>query len=118
MTAVAPGTQPQSLTGHIVAHREGNAGVLRLVGEIDDFAVDAFCQSPLNTSVDPRTDHAIQVIDLSEVTYLSSSGVGLLLRLTRSVRDRGELPELRGLSRPAQRILAHTGAISLFRPST
>jgi anti-anti-sigma factor len=118
MTAVAPGTQAQSLVGQIFAHREGDARVLRLVGEIDDFAVDTFWQSSSGTSVDPLTDHAFRMIDLSEVTYLSSSGVGLLLRLTRSVRDRGELPELRGLSRPAQRILAHTGAISLFRPST
>src|SRR3954469_11669580 len=108
MTAVAPLTQPQSLVGHIFAHREGDAWVLRLVGEIDDVAVDSFGQSPLGTGVDPLTDHAIRAVDLTEVTYLSSSGVGLLLRLTGSVRDRGQLPELRGLSRPAQRILAHT----------
>jgi anti-anti-sigma factor len=115
MTAVVQRTQPG--VGRISTHREADGFVLRLVGEIDDIAVDAFGHASWLSSGAPATGQVIRAIDLSEVTFLSSSGVALLLRLTKPTREHGEPPLLLGLSRSAGRILTITGAISLFRTS-
>src|SRR3954464_13027910 len=85
--------------GCITVGREGDTQVLRLVGDIDTDAVVAFEQS--GGSAGP----VISVVDLKEVTFLSSSGVALLIRQTQPARDQGHLPVLRGLTHPVRRIL-------------
>ncbi len=88
---------------------EGGTQVLRLVGDIDTEAVTAFEQSGVSDG------RVVNVVDLEEVTFLSSTGVSLLIRQTQPARDRGELPVLRGLTHPARRILQITGTAPLFR---
>ncbi len=93
--------------GRIAVQCEAGVPVLRLVGDIDHAAVEAFeARQPL--------PQAIGVVDLSEVTFLSSSGVGFLIRLTQPARAAGQPPVLRGLTGPAHRILILTGATGLF----
>jgi hypothetical protein len=53
---------------------EGGAAVMRLAGDIDNDAVIAFEQSGVSDG------RAIRVVDVSEVTFLSSSGVAVLIR--------------------------------------
>jgi anti-anti-sigma factor len=111
-----PAHQP---LGRIVVDSEPGAQVLRLVGEIDAAAVETFeAEQPLpETADEPSTPHAIGVVDLSEVTFLSSSGLACLIRLTQPAREQGHLPTLRGLTNPARRILTMTGATRLFHPA-
>lgn len=83
-----------------------------MVGEIDLTVVEAY------EAAEPVSEGAvITAVDLSEVTYLSSCGIGLLLRRTRQVRDRGDVPMLRGVSHPADRILRLAGIAALFGAS-
>ena len=97
--------------GRIAAEYEDGRPLLRLVGDIDHEAVDAFAahQPP---------PQPIGVVDLSEVTFLSSSALAFLIRLTQvAARTGNQPPVLRGLSRPAHRILTLTGTIGLFQVS-
>lgn len=95
--------------GCITMGREGDTQVLRLVGDIDTDAVIAFDQSGVSDG------RVIGVVDLEEVTFLSSTGVALIIRQTQPARDRGDLPVLRGLTERARRILQITGTMALFR---
>src|SRR3954465_13694194 len=89
--------------GCITVAREGDTEVLRLAGDIDTDAVIAFEQSGVSDG------QVIRVVDLSEVTFLASSGVALLIRRTQLARDGGGLPVLRGLTGSARRILQLAG---------
>ncbi len=94
--------------GCITMAWEGDTPLLRLVGDIDTDAVVAFEQS--GASDGP----VICIVDLKEVTFLSSTGIALLIRQTQPARDRGDLPVLRGLTDPARRLLQITGTTALF----
>ena len=95
--------------GCITMGREGDTQVLRLVGDIDTDAVNAFEHSGVSDG------RVINVVDLKEVTFLSSSGIALLIRQTQPARDRGDLPVLRGLTDRDRRLLRITGTAALFR---
>lgn len=95
--------------GCITMGWEGDTQVLRLVGDIDTDAVIAFEQSGLSDG------RVISVVDLKEVTFLSSTGIALLVRQTQPAREGGDLPVLRGLTDRARRILEITGTTALFR---
>ena len=56
----------------------------------------------------------VAAVDLTDVRFLSSSAVSFLIRQTQPVRDRGQLPGLRGVGGPARRVLELIGAIGLF----
>jgi anti-anti-sigma factor len=56
----------------------------------------------------------ITVVDLTEVSFLSSTAVAFVIRQTQSARRQGHLPVLRGLTRPALRIFELTGTSNLF----
>jgi anti-anti-sigma factor len=105
------GTVPVSqVLGLIAVEREDGASVLRMAGEIDAEAVAVY-EAQHVASEAP----GISLVDLTEVTYLSSAGLGLLLRETRAARERGDIPTCRGISRPAGRILRLAGVANLFR---
>jgi anti-anti-sigma regulatory factor len=53
-------------------------------------------------------------VDLSEVAFLSSSAVSFLIRQTRSIRERRQLPAIVGVSAQARRVLELLGATGLF----
>ncbi len=95
--------------GCITVGWEGDNPVLRLAGDIDTDAVLAFEQSGVSDS------HVITVVDLTDVTFLSSTGVAFVIRQTQSAREQGHLPVLRGLTHSTRRILQLTGTSALFR---
>ena len=105
MTAFVPISLPSA--GSITVETRRGAAVLRLVGEIDAETVAAY-----------RRDHpltpAVAAVDLTEVSFLSSSAVSLLIRQTQAARDGGSLPALCGASPQARRVLELIGAIELF----
>ena len=108
MTVPVPNHLALPELGCITMGREGDSQVLRLVGDIDTEAVNAFEQSGVSEG------RVMDVVDLTEVTFLSSTGVALLVRQTQATRDRGDLPVLRGLTDRARRILHITGTVALF----
>jgi anti-anti-sigma factor len=108
MTAPVPVPAVLPELGCITVGREGDIQVLRLVGDIDTDVVIAFEQSGASDG------RVIGLVDLKDVTFLSSTGVALLIRQTQPARDQGDLPVLRGLTHRARRILQLTGALALF----
>jgi len=98
--------------GWITLDMENGTSVLRLVGEIDEMTITAFEDRGRWMA---HEGGPVGVVDLTEVTFLSSAGVAFLVRLTREARDRGQVLDLRGLSNPARRVLHITGVTSLFR---
>lgn len=100
--------------GRISVVNEADAKILRLVGEIDDAAIVAFEGTSARADAPTSPGSVIDVVDLAEVTYFSSSGVSFLLRHTKEARAQGRRPTLRGLANPARRILHLTGVAELF----
>ncbi|SNR79796.1 STAS domain-containing protein [Blastococcus mobilis] len=100
----------KSLPGFISVEVEDDQRVLRMSGEIDAEVVDAFREkhpaAPLITAV-----------DLAGVTFLSSAGLSFLIRQTHPGRQAGRLPVLRGVTRPAHRVMQIAGATGLFQPA-
>ena len=104
MAVAVPITVPSA--GTITVRTRDGEPLLRLVGEIDLETVAAYRR------VQPPVD--VAAVDLTEVRFLSSSAVSFLLRQTQSVRDRGELPVLVGVSAQARRVLELIGVMKLF----
>ena len=53
-------------------------------------------------------------IDLAEVDFIDSTGLGLLVNLLRNARDRGGSVRLLNATRPVRRILQITGLEVIF----
>lgn len=81
--------------------------MLALVGEVDFETVAAYQRRHVETT-------EIVAVDLTEVSFLSSSAVSFVIRQTQAARDRGQRPVIRGVSAPARRVLELVGAIQLF----
>lgn len=89
--------------------------VVRLVGEIDVAVVtDVGRMADELLSAGCPDSAPTLVIDLTEVTFLDSSGMGTLVALRSRALERGQQTMLRGLSRRVARPLEVTGLISLF----
>jgi len=107
MTAIVSISLPSA--GCITVVDTNGAPTLKLVGEIDAENVAA------HDRIRPSLPE-ISAVDLSEVTFLSSSAVSFLIRQTRPIRERGQLPAIVGVSAHARRVLELLGAVRLFAP--
>ena len=106
MPQAIPTCDPR-LGGITVATVDGQR-VLRLSGEIDGDVVAAFGASSVSD------ESPITMVDLRTVTFLSSGGVGFLVRQTEPTRRAGRMPVLLGATRPARRVMELTGVDRLF----
>ena len=98
--------EPGSL--RVVEHPEDpDRRSLVLGGEIDLAAVDAI-RAQVFAQLALRAPAALE-IDLREVAYLSSAGVGLLLEIAERTGADGALPIILPRSGPVARVLALTG---------
>jgi anti-sigma B factor antagonist len=79
--------------------------VLSVKGEIDIYTAPMFKQAVVGLVSDGNTD---VVIDLSEVTFMDSSGFGTLLGATRRLRPAGGGLHLAGANSTIQRMLRLT----------
>jgi anti-sigma B factor antagonist len=104
-----------STVGGITVAMVDGQWVLRLSGEIDSDVI-ATCGDVLSTSMcgAQTGEPLITTVDLTEVTFLSSAGLGFLLRHTEATRRAGRMPVLRGATRPARRVMELTGVDRLF----
>ena len=76
-------------------------GVVYLSGELDMAIADSFCQGLLSSLNGQRP-----VLDLSELTFLDSSGIRAILQLARTS---GQSVVLRNLRPNVRRVLESTG---------
>lgn len=71
-------------SANIRVGQRGDAVIIRLAGHIDESAADA-----LNTELDEimQAGHRRIIFQLSDVTFMGSSGLGQIMRAYREVRD-------------------------------
>jgi anti-sigma B factor antagonist len=93
--------------GVLDLHRDGGVAVLTLTGEIDLAAVQS---NGALDDLDVRPPETLDV-DLSEVTFIDSSGVGMLVKLHRMT---GGDMRLRSPSLPVLRVLRICGLDDVF----
>jgi anti-sigma B factor antagonist len=81
--------------------------VIHLAGEFD--AVLAAARRAELMDVCDRSAGSVVVLDLTEVTFIDSTGLGLLIGLARRMRDGGGGVRLRGCRRSVRRVLTLSG---------
>jgi anti-sigma B factor antagonist len=82
--------------------RTGDCPVLAIKGEIDVYSAPDFKQAVVGL-IDDGTRHVI--LDMSDVTYMDSSGFSTLLSATKRLRPEGGALHLVGTRPTVQRIL-------------
>lgn len=86
-------------------------GIIRLTGEVDIYTAPEFKQ----TMLELLEGGAVSlVVDLSGVTFIDSTALGVLIGGVRRVRGAGGGMALVVTSRPVQRVLAITGLDRVF----
>ena len=95
-------------TGRI-AHGNSEALVVTVAGEIDLYTVDRLCAA-VAAGFDQLRDREVLVIDLTEVTFLSSHGLQALVDVTLAAQRRREpLAIVVDHTRPVVRPIEVTG---------
>ncbi len=97
----------------IQAERSGQALVVRLAGELDLHTAPAFREAvDKRLRADARIRHLVLVMD--EVTFVDSSGIGVLLGRGKQVLSRGGRVVAVGLRPHLQKLFTFTGLTRLF----
>lgn len=89
---------------------EGDTCVLRATGEVDMAVADDFLRRGLGCLDGAES----VVVDLSAVTFMDSSGLGVLVKLRSEASVREKEIALRDPSPAAERLLQLTGVRNLF----
>lgn len=95
-----------------MTHIEMRSGIVRASGDLDIESADAFITLGC-TAVRQCRDPAI-VIDLSDCTFLDSSGVGAMVTVRNAARDAGMNLFVRGAPERVKRVLEVTGLLDYF----
>ncbi|MCX6376744.1 MAG: STAS domain-containing protein [Armatimonadetes bacterium] len=85
--------------------------VVKVTGEIDAYTAPEF-KSALGKAILFGAEHII--VDLTDVSYMDSSGFGCLLSATKRVRPRGGTINLVGCSEAIERMLKITSLDTIF----
>jgi len=93
------------------AQVEGDATRIAPAGRLDTFSVPAF-EAALNENLDAGRSRLI--VDLADVTYVSSSGLRALLSARRRARAAGGDVVLCGMAPRVREIFEMVGFVSLF----
>jgi anti-sigma B factor antagonist len=80
---------------------------VQLSGELDA-ALAAARRAELMQICDDRAG-SLLILDLADVTFVDSTGLGLLIGVARRLRDRGGELRLRGCRRSVRRVLTLSG---------
>ena len=103
------GQGPQRAAGTITIEREGtDRWVLCMRGDVDTAVATHF------TSSQGRQRVVVDAIDAADVTFISSSGVALMLLCVEASIAAGRHPVLRAASRPVNRALQLSGLETVF----
>jgi anti-sigma B factor antagonist len=98
--------------GDNMAHIEMQSGVVRASGDLDLESADVFVT--LGCAAVQQCNDSSIVIDLSECTFLDSSGVGALVTVRNAARDAGMKIFVQGASDRVKRVLEVTGLMDCF----
>jgi anti-anti-sigma factor len=91
-----------------IEHENADRRVLCLRGDVDTEVATRFRSSQGRERV------AVDAIDAGAVTFISSSGLALMLLCVEASRVAGRHPMLRAASRPVERALRMAGIDSVF----
>ena len=97
------------LPGSITVEAEGNLRVLCARGELDSAVVQAFRDRQ------GREPLVVDAIDAGAVTFISSTGIALMLRCVESSRAAGRTTVLRASSPRVDQVLQLSGMDGAFR---
>lgn len=87
---------------------DGNGSVTaRLSGELDHFSADS-ARNMLDRLIDDRNVRLL-VLDLSDMTFMDSSGVGVIIGRYKRMAARGGTIKVFGASRQVDRLLELSG---------
>ena len=85
---------------------DDRTGIARLEGRIDSTNCAEF-EAQLQAGAD--ADATLMLLDFGEVSFISSAGLRVVLKLAKQLRSRGARLGLCSLSTPIQQVLAVTG---------
>jgi anti-anti-sigma factor len=97
------------LPGSAAVQWEGEHAVLSLTGEVDTFVIDGFERLYGTRSV------PVDIIDAGAVTFMSASGISLMLGCLNASTEIGRAVTLRQTSPCVDRLLGLVGLQSTFR---
>jgi anti-anti-sigma factor len=100
---------PVPLPGSIAIEDEGDRRVLYLRGELDGAVVASFKEARRAEPV------VVDEIDAAAVTFMSSTGVAVMLLSVEASRAAGRSPVLRASSHVVDRLLRMSGIDDVFR---
>jgi anti-sigma B factor antagonist len=91
---------------------EGERKIIRLAGELDLAVADDVLALGL-LALD--ADNVVElVLDMDDVTFLDSTGIGTLIRIRNAAIARGVELQLRGVGPRIRRVLSITGLENVF----
>mgnify|MGYP005838826089 CR=1 FL=1 len=93
------------------ARLDGERGLVSVRGEVDIYTAPRFKESLLEL-LDSGVSRV--VVDLSEVTFIDSTALGVLIGGVRRLHDRDGRLSLVVASRPVERVLTVTGLDRVF----
>ena len=97
----------------LIVLREGEEAEFRLKGELDHAGVRPLREAIDSTLILYRPLHV--TLDLSEVTFADSAGLGLILGRYARIKEYGGELQLTGVSKEFQKILHLAGADRMMR---
>lgn len=99
------------MTEFVTSGGEGTRRTLAISGDVDIATVDQFLTAA-RACLDDTTETC--EIDLAEVTFMDSSGLGALVRIRNLAHDRGKQVLLTKVPANVSRLFEVTGLDSLF----
>jgi anti-anti-sigma factor len=99
------------MTEFVTGPDAGERRSLTLSGEVDIATVDQLLREAY-ACLDGPAD--VCEIDLGEVTFIDSSGLGALVRIRNVAHDRGKEIVLTNVPAPVERLFAVTGLAQVF----
>ncbi len=96
---------------HVRASKAGSPRVVEVTGEVDVFSSHAF-KAALTRELD-KGNYSI-VVDLSQVEYMDSTGLGVLVAAFKRARQHDGKIALFGLNRQLTKIFDMTGLCRVF----
>ena len=106
---MVPHAEDRPLPGAITVENEGSLRVLCLRGDVDSAVVARF-REQLRAS----RPVVLDAIDAAGVSFISSTGLAVMIRCVESSLAAGRRPVLRASSHPVDRLLQMSGMDDLF----
>ena len=95
-----------------IVHTQPSCAELAISGEVDMAVADELLRAATAALRDCSCDDL--VLDLSEVTFIDSSGLGTLVAIRNATQDRAVTLHLRGAAPPVRRLMKITNLDSVF----